>query len=123
MKVWVTSLRRGSYDRAFCDPVPEGRVPVGHEYVGRSRPGYVGSLLANPFRLGDESERDTCLARYSAWLATVTDARDPRFVELLRLYRLATSPQGVKLACWCAPLRCHGEAIRAYLGAMASVGW
>jgi hypothetical protein len=37
--------------------------------------------------------------------------------------KLSLRPQGVALACWCAPLPCHGQVIREFVLALYDRGW
>lgn len=50
----------------------------------------------NPFTV-KESGRDLAIALYREWVGV-----NPTFLEPLR---------GKRLACWCAPLPCHGDVI------------
>ena len=67
-------------------------------YIGRP------SKFGNPFTIGKDGSRDEVIAKYKTWLKdevavgrfTIDD-----FAEL----------KGKVLACWCAPLPCHGEVI------------
>jgi hypothetical protein len=56
----------------------------------------------NPFVLGRDGDRDTVSARYAAHLRA-----SPDLVAALGELR------GRTLACWCAPLRCHGDVLTA----------
>lgn len=55
----------------------------------------------NPFKISDTVGRDDVIAWYRKWLEGVL-AMTPDFLEPLR---------GRRLACWCAPLPCHGDVI------------
>ena len=86
------------------------------EYIGRPMKNRAGSPLANPYRLKDESQRDTVIANYRKWLWAKIKSQDPEVVaELHRLLDLARRPEGVCLLCWCAPKPCHGDVIKAAL--------
>ena len=86
------------------------------EYIGRKMKDRPGSPLANPYRLKDESQRDTVIANYRKWLWAKIVARDPKVMaELRRLRDLALHPEGVVLLCWCAPKACHGDVIASAL--------
>lgn len=79
------------------------------QYIGR------GSPLGNPFYMADESQRDTVCDHYQVWFDHKVADLDPQVMrELDRLYLLAKQGDLV-LGCFCAPKRCHGETIKAYL--------
>jgi hypothetical protein len=64
------------------------------------------SPWGNPFVIGDwwlgeRMTRSDVLRRYSLWLSDKLQT-EPDFLEPLR---------GKRLACWCAPLPCHGDII------------
>ena len=55
----------------------------------------------NPFLLDDEHDRDSVcdlFRKYAEWRLTI----EPNWLEPLR---------SKDLACWCKPLRCHGETL------------
>lgn len=61
-------------------------------YVGRP------SKWGNPFKIDAHCSRQEAIQRYADWLQTQPDL-------------LAALPElkGKVLACWCAPLPCHGD--------------
>lgn len=88
-------------------------------YVGRRMgPTLPGSPLGNPFKLADarhatEATRTEVLRKYSQWLTLEMGTPDSLArAEIERLTKLAQT-QDIKLACWCAPLSCHAEIIKA----------
>ncbi len=112
-KIWVTSVRRGAYLRAFTPPSPEGPPPLVVVYVGRAVAGWQASPLANPFRLKDEEERGATIERYREWLQErLRETSSPQSDELRRILALSLEGRGVALGCWCAPNECHGQVIR-----------
>ena len=79
------------------------------QYIGR------GSPLGNPFFMADESQRDKVCDQYQVWFEAKIAAKDPAVMqELERLHSLAQQGDLI-LGCYCAPKRCHGETIKAYL--------
>jgi hypothetical protein len=64
-------------------------------YIGR------GSAYGNPFPMHAESDRDTVIAQFRAWIAAQP--------ELLRLVRQALP--GKRIGCFCAPRACHGDVL------------
>lgn len=63
-------------------------------YIGR------GSCWGNPFVIGIHGDRAEVIERYEEWIR-----RQPHLMA--RLPEL----KGKTLACFCAPLRCHGEVL------------
>jgi len=81
-------------------------------YVGRP------SVLGNPFVLGRDGNREEVIVKYRKWLNGKLLSNSAQRREVGRIAGLAK--QGpVRLGCWCAPLKCHGdviaEAVRALL--------
>ncbi len=79
-------------------------------YIGREVPEFdlVGSKWGNPFVLADDSdeERQRSIASYREWIVT-----QPELMSSLEELR------GKRLACWCAPLACHGDVLVGLLDA------
>lgn len=74
-------------------------------YIGRGR----GSLWSNPFKIGENGDRDEVIEKYKQWL--VFGSGMPRLKRLGEL-------EGKTLGCWCADhgglhagdeLICHGQ--------------
>ena len=75
------------------------------------------SILGNPFFMEDESKRDEICDKYYIWFGkSLKNMRNTLFgEELVRLKSIYTMHGKLRLFCWCAPKRCHGETIRNYL--------
>lgn len=74
------------------------------------------SVLGNPFRMYDESQRDAVCDKYAAYFARKVEAKDEAFMqELRRLYKIHRKYGKLVLYCWCVPKRCHAETIKAFL--------
>lgn len=79
---------------------PGGRLPSDCIRICRPSP------WGNPFVIGRAGEpRESVIRMYRLWLENVLWGH-PDFLEPLR---------GKKLACWCAPLPCHGDVIAEFL--------
>ena len=77
------------------------------EYIARP------SVLGNPFRIGPDGNRAMVIEKYRQWLwARIKDHQGPEWDELQRLASIARDGELV-LICWCAPLPCHGDIIKA----------
>jgi len=63
-------------------------------YIGR--PGMWG----NPFKMKSESDRKDVIDKYREWIV-----KQPKLMK--NLHKL----KGKRLACWCAPLACHGNVL------------
>jgi hypothetical protein len=72
------------------------RQVIGGDTVYIGRP----SKWGNPFKLERGVSRAEVIAKYEAWLMT-----QPHL--LADLHEL----KGKALACWCAPLACHGDVL------------
>jgi len=81
------------------------------EYVGR------GSPLGNPYPMKDasETERNRVCDQYQVWFDFMLANAEPTFMEELnRLTKIAMNGD-LSLGCYCAPKRCHGQTIKAYI--------
>lgn len=87
MTTRVVSLRSGS-------PCP----PTG-EYVRIDRTTRWG----NPFRIGIDGDRAECIEKFRGFLR----------LEPVYVARVRRELRGRDLACWCAPLPCHGDVLAA----------
>jgi len=90
------------------------------EYVGRTMPGRVGSVLANQFKIGKDGDRDQVIEKYRAWLRVMYKHGGRERIELERLAAMHKRGEDIVLVCWCAPLRCHAEVIRDAIMGIAS---
>ena len=59
----------------------------------------------NPFRIGQDGDRDAVIEKYRRWLW-----RKIQNEEEVDLYQLANL-QGCELGCHCHPLPCHGDVL------------
>lgn len=87
-----------------------GRKGPGAHYIGR------GSPLGNPFVIGKDGGREAVCEKYQSWFEDQVRNRNPAVLQ--ELYNIQTEAQShgwVKLGCFCAPQRCHGETIKAFL--------
>lgn len=75
-------------------------------YIGRP------SALGNPFELDRDGNRDQVCDLYAqTWQKRMTNSAAMR-AEFSRVVNSARQGD-VRLVCWCAPYRCHGETIKA----------
>lgn len=78
-------------------------------YIGR------GSPLGNPWPMDREVDRNTVCDKYEKHIATMIAAQNPEIInELNRLAYMAVDAP-LKLVCFCAPKRCHGDTIKRIL--------
>lgn len=68
-------------------------IPKGAVYIGR------GSPFGNPFRIGQDGDRDAVCEKYEDYLSG-----NPALLS-----KVKTELCGKNLVCWCAPKRCHGD--------------
>ena len=78
-------------------------------YVGRGR----GSILGNPFSIGKDGSREEVIRLYRIWLWDEFNKKADVFYEIQRLTSIYEETGHLSLLCWCAPLPCHAEVIRA----------
>lgn len=98
-------------------------------YIGRAMPrqGLKASPLGNPYKLRAGDSREEVLEQYAAYMRYLLKQgheglnADGRAVldELSRLTDLARAGDLV-LLCWCAPLSCHGDVVKAIIEARLS---
>jgi hypothetical protein len=85
-------------------------------YIARAGRGRLGSALGNPFVLRDESGRDEVVEQYRRWLwEQVRSGTGAAWEELVKLAQRVAAGEAVRLGCWCAPRRCHGDVVRSCL--------
>jgi len=75
-------------------------IPADAVYIGR------GSVLGNPYVIGQHGTRLEVIEMYARWLKDKIDNRDP--VVMGALKRLKSDSQ---LVCFCKPVPCHGDVI------------
>ena len=76
-------------------------------YIGR------GSVFGNPFHLA--MGRSKCVAEYKKYFYETLLNRQEVRAELEKLVAALLRKEKVILGCYCKPLSCHGDVIRAYL--------
>jgi len=74
----------------------KSRIPF-DVYIGRP------SEWGNPFEIGVDGSREEVIAKYETW-----------FLQQPRLLAKVSELKGKTLACWCAPLACHGDVLAKY---------
>ena len=74
------------------------------------------SPVGNPYPMHGEATRDAVCDDYKAHFDKMVAHNDVQFVGYLETIKKALAIHGrVRLFCWCAPKRCHGETIKAWL--------
>lgn len=86
-------------------------------YIGREMTGWPASVLANRYKF---SSREINIQNYKAWLWCEYKEDGEVKAELERLVNLVVDGKDVLLGCWCAPLACHGDVIKACIEWMIS---
>lgn len=75
--------------------------------------------VGNPFNMINESRRDSVCDQYEKWFNEkwfVEETHSRTFFAYLQTLMAAHRNYGkLRLFCWCAPLRCHGQTIKEYL--------
>ena len=72
--------------------------------------------LGNPYTMTNEDQRDEVCDKCDVWLVTCCSHGHPEVIrELNRLLAIYKEHERLRLFCWCAPMRCHGESIKKLL--------
>lgn len=87
--------------------------PTGYSLVRVDRRSRLG--LGNPYRVGAGLSRGQALTRYRRLLRRDLARHGARARALEALRRRLNAGERLALACWCAPLPCHADALRAEL--------
>jgi hypothetical protein len=69
-------------------------------YIGRP------SKYGNPFEIGKDGTREEVVSKYRIWLYNKIGSSEITIDELVDM-------KDKNLVCWCAPLRCHGDVLKA----------
>jgi len=72
------------------------------------------SVLGNPFRMKEESERDLVCELYKEGFEK-HETNSAYWRELQHLYKTHQKFGKLNLFCWCAPKRCHADTIKEFL--------
>lgn len=79
-------------------------------YIDRRSP------LGNPFHMQNESQRDFVCDRYEQYFNDMIKCKSHEFIGtldlMMRQYKIHNK---LRLFCWCAPKRCHGETIKNFI--------
>ncbi|MGH1461249.1 MAG: DUF4326 domain-containing protein [Neptuniibacter sp.] len=77
-------------------------------YIGR------GSPFGNPYKMAGEASRDQVCDQYEGYFKKKVET-DPGFKIQLDVLVAKARKEDVRLVCFCAPKRCHGETIKRYI--------
>ena len=72
------------------------------------------TVLGNPFVIGVDGTREEVIELYRVWFDEQVAAKNDIYDELLRLLNIAQEGDLI-LLCFCAPLKCHGDVIKAWI--------
>ena len=73
------------------------------------------SILGNPFFMKDESMRNEVCDRYDEYFHKKLLLNNKALLLLNNMYEVHKKYGKLRLFCWCAPRRCHGETIKKFL--------
>jgi hypothetical protein len=106
------------------------------KYIGRKsffeKESLPNSILANPFKIGEQGDRDQVVYRFKKYLwknmkLGIAGKPNKIWEELLNIKRttqhLEIEGLDFHLVCWCSPLSCHGDAIKAAVEWMIKEGY
>lgn len=82
-------------------------------YIGRANKklNLEGSILANPFILNKDGDRDEVVEKYRKWLNAEVRKEGNVYRYLVNLARIHQSPDEFQLVCYCKPHSCHGDIV------------
>lgn len=80
---------------------------VDGEVINIMRP----SILGNPFNMSSEDEREISVRKYYHYLREEFKKKEEVYQELIKIVEKLKSGKDVYLACYCAPMLCHGDVI------------
>ncbi len=83
-----------------------------YDYIGR------GSILGNPFVMNNQSieERNRVCNEYKKYIEKkIFIEKDKNFIDELNKLKELSKINNLNLGCFCAPKRCHGDAIKELL--------
>ena len=83
-------------------------------------PIHRGFPLGNPYPMeADEEKRDEVCDKYEAYFNKKLEENDEKITaELARAVAKAIDNGYIKLGCYCAPKRCHGDTIAKFLNSV-----
>jgi hypothetical protein len=106
--------------------IRNGWLPENADYLGRKCYGFEGSPLANKRKVKHHTveEHNKAVAVYKRWLRKAVVEKDRAVCdELTRLKAKLLAEGTLNLGCWCEPLPCHVEVVKAYLLRAIEVGY
>ena len=100
-------------------------------YIGRANKTYnlAESLLANPYKIGRDGDRNQVIELYRKWLWRhikswqETGKVNPVVKELLAICDRVKKGEHIILTCWCHLLPCHGDVVVRCVNWMISQGY
>lgn len=106
----MTHLNKYDKEDTFIIEVVHCKKDLDSIYIGR------GSVLGNPFFMHSEEDRNKVCDDYEKYFIERYKAKDSELLdELSRLVETAFEQGYIKLGCFCAPRRCHGDTIKKFL--------
>ena len=76
-------------------------------YLGRAGKGQDG-YFGNPFKIGEDGDRAEVIRKYKRWFWKRVN-EDQEFRNRVKELK------GKRLGCFCHPMACHGDVIKAWL--------
>jgi hypothetical protein len=86
---------------------------VGRKTTYRPEFGADFSILGNPYTMPKHGTREEVIALYRQWLPVRLQADRAEARALQALADRVRAGEKLLLICWCAPLACHGDVIKA----------
>lgn len=73
------------------------------------------NTLGNPFHIGKDGDRTEVITKYRKWLWAQYQQKGKVYNALCHLLREAQQYDEISLICYCHPLPCHADVIKACL--------
>lgn len=94
--------------RVISKRIPGVVVLADERVINVGRP----SVLGNPYRMFNETQRATVIHQFRLVLNKSRIDRGSMWLEVERIAMLVRGGENVALCCWCAPKACHGDVIK-----------
>lgn len=73
------------------------------------------TILGNPFRIGEKYTREQSVTAYKRWVWNMFNHNRKIYNEVMHLVNRAIKDETLVLCCWCKPLACHGDVLKALI--------
>jgi hypothetical protein len=107
--LWTYIMKRAMGIRVISKRKGGSKALPGEIVVYIGRP----STLENTFEMAKEADRKSVITQFKEKLILDYRQKGAVYRELNRLSELVRNGSELALECWCAPLKCHGDVLKA----------